>query len=46
MINLHNEITTFKLAELREKENYVIKGLKISYLFSEKERIEKFLNKS
>jgi hypothetical protein len=46
MINLHNEITSFKLNEIEGRENFSIKGLKVSYLFSENEKIEKFLNKS
>lgn len=46
MLNLHNDIASFKLTDLKDKQNLAIKAIKLMYLFSEKEKIDKFLNKS
>lgn len=46
MVKLHNSLTSFKLKSFQNKDNISVKGIKLTYLFSESEKIDKFLNKS
>ena len=42
MLKLHNSITSFKIKNPSDSYN-LIKGIKMHYLFSEKDKIDKFL---
>jgi hypothetical protein len=45
IMRLHNSFTSFKLKD--SANNYhLVKGIKIHYIFSEQDKIEKFLVKS
>jgi hypothetical protein len=44
MIRIHNSITSFRLRPLNGYN--LIKGVKIYHLFSEKDKIDKFLTKT